>query len=111
RRSGRPRRLAVVGHAYRAGPHARARLEGKRGAATETVATAGFRLAPDQHGDRTPAQRRGAAVLRRRWITGKADGAADPRTLAGRRAFDHGRFAVAALICQLCKISSPVVPA
>src|SRR5439155_21580600 len=79
----------------------RARWAGKGRAATETVATAGFRLAPDQHGDRTPAQRRGAAVLRRRWITGKADGAADPRTLAGRRAFDRGRFAIAGGVVRL----------
>ncbi len=59
-----PRRPDVVGGAHPAGTHPDARLEGKPGTRAQEAKAAGLRLAPDQHGDRAPAQRPGGAELR-----------------------------------------------
>src|SRR5262249_19716834 len=82
----RPRRAVLVGHAYAARPHPRSRLEGKPRARAQADPANGFRLAADQHGDRTSAQRPSGAILRSGGIACAADRSPHARGVAGRGA-------------------------
>src|SRR5262249_49569087 len=82
----------LVGYAHAARPHARPRLEGKSRARAQAAQASGFRLAADQHGDRTPAQRASRAILRSGGIACAADRSSHARAMARRRALSvaHG---------------------